>query len=117
MRMPVNCKDGLNRTQEIQARRLKDKLLDNSNYKEVKQKLQSYYASYSNDSNKDEYQDFKQYLKEKNPVLCSACRRASISVALGNEFVMFGRESKTNNNSNVITDITEIYDEFRMMLV
>lgn len=67
----INCKHGLERKQEIQARRLKEKICA-GNYEEVCDKLKELYNEYK----KQISGSFYNYLKEKDVVIYSAFERA-----------------------------------------
>ena len=69
----VNCRDGLGPRMEIEARRIKDKLLDESKRQEVVEDISNVFEEFQNLT-------FEQYFKVRNPALYSACKRAGVSI-------------------------------------
>ena len=79
----IKLQDGLDPRGEIQARRLKDKLLSN-NLVDYAEKLKFNYDVYEKFKEytncKGEYSDFNSFMLAKYPVLYSAAKRAKISL-------------------------------------
>jgi len=67
----TNCRDGLTPKQEIEARRLKEKLLDEEQKSEVLEEVTQIWEDYQKIT-------FDDYFKLRNPALHSACKRAGI---------------------------------------
>ena len=67
----INCKHGLERKQEIQARRLKEKI-STGNYEEIFDRLKELYNEYKNQISGS----FYDYIKENDIVIYSAFERA-----------------------------------------
>lgn len=72
----INCKKGLSPKQELEARRLKRKLLDSSEREKVYVEILKVFDDYKNDYKYET--TFLTYLKDVNPVLFSACIRADV---------------------------------------
>ena len=68
----VKCKPGLNVAQEIEARTIRKKLLDESKREEVYEQLREVFDCYKYGTT------FDSYLKKVNPSLYSACKRTDI---------------------------------------
>lgn len=68
----INCKHGLNNRQELEARRLRKKLLSEVERKEVFLEIRKIFEQYNYTTT------FEAYLKEVNPSLYSACARVDI---------------------------------------
>lgn len=67
----INCKHGLNNSQELQARELRKNILE-GDYECIKERVLSLYAEYK----KKILGSFYEYIKEKDIVLYSAFERA-----------------------------------------
>ncbi len=81
----INCKDGLDRKQEIQARRIKEILLKKEEDNEYLKKLKDIYNDISEDLNEildlyDKNQYFRMYLRKVDIVLYSAYVRADFRI-------------------------------------
>ena len=71
----TNCKDGLTSKQEIEARRLKDKLLDDTQKSNVLDEVTQIWEDYQKIT-------FDEYFKLRAPALHSACKRADIMLVV-----------------------------------
>ncbi len=77
----IHCKDGLDRQQELMARKIRRILLDENNSDEKKDIILSAIKKFNMQYGKDDkYEPFDSFIKREDPILHSAIKRTKFNV-------------------------------------